>query len=588
MRQRKRKGQPIETNALRGTPRRFWPIPVLAAVSFAVYLNSLSGDFIWDDQTQVLRNEQIRDFRNIPHAFATPVLAFANKAFQHSNYYRPLHTVGYMLAYAVGGISPWPYHLINLALHAITAIFVYLFCCEFRLSRFTSILAGLVFAVHPIHTEVVAWIAALPDAGCGAFYLISLWAYLRYVKVNKPSWLWLSAGAYLTALFFKEMAVTLPALVFVLMAYQQRLLNRRAKSVLFELSPYAIVAAVYVGIRMAVFGFIVTNHIEVKASFWDWISLGIDIFGQYIRYSLVPFPLSAFHLTPTHFSDRIAATILYGGLIVLVSVLVWSARKKIPAMPLCFAAFSLMLVPAFHFKGISLTFSAERYLYIPSFAVAVALALAIDCLNERSKLVLSGVLIALFTVITFQRNKDWSNNVTLYNSTLKVEPDAVVFRINLAEAYLTNNQDGQAKYHLEQALASLQNPVYYQPANEHARVYLNLAAVAARANQFPIAKQYAEEALKIDPESAAAYVYLGGVIMESDKNYNVAMNYFNKAMELDPLNEVAFDYMGSALFNLARYREAAQYFQQALNINPGNKEVLQHVNMVREKLKTHL
>lgn len=564
-----------------------WVITGLIALTFGAYSNALSGDYIWDDQFQVLRNAQIRDFSNIPHAFTTAVLAFAHKAFEHSNYYRPLHTVGYMVAYSIGGIAPWPYHLLNIALHAIATVFVYLLCRELRLSSFASILAGAIFAVHPIHTEVVAWIAGLPDAGCGAFYLISLWAYLRHVRLRKPAWLGVSAFAFLVALLFKEMAITLPAVILALMVYDGRVFHRKIRDIVLELGPYALVAAVYLGMRFAVFGFVVTTHVNIQASTWDWISLGVHAFGQYIRYSLVPYPLAAFHLIPTHFADRIAITLLYGIITLIACVAVWLARKRIPAMPLWLVVFAVMLVPVFYFKGISLTYFAERYLYTPSIAVAVVLALVIDCLKRSPKFIVSGILILLFTAMTLQRNQDWTDSESLYNATLRVYPEAVVFRINLAETYVKANRDSDARFHLEQALAHLQNSIYFHPANEDARVYLNLAAIAARKMEYTQARDYLKKALQINPESGAAYVYLGGVMMESEKDFESAMSQFKKAMELEPLNEVAYDYMGAALFNLARYPEALKYFQEALTINPANNEVKSHLIMVNEILKAH-
>jgi tetratricopeptide (TPR) repeat protein len=165
-----------------------------------------------------------------------------------------------------------------------------------------------------------------------------------------------------------------------------------------------------------------------------------------------------------------------------------------------------------------------------------------------------------------------------------VYPEAVVFRINLADIYIENGRDTEAKLHLEQVLAHLQNSVYFQPANEDARAYRLLGAIAARRGEYPQAKQYIEKSLAIDPKSGASYVFLGGVLMESEENYVKAMEYFKKAMELEPVNEAAYDYMGSALFNMGNYEEASRYFQQALRINPTSKEAQQHLKMANEML----
>jgi tetratricopeptide (TPR) repeat protein len=234
------------------------------------------------------------------------------------------------------------------------------------------------------------------------------------------------------------------------------------------------------------------------------------------------------------------------------------------------------MAPVFYFTGISVTFFAERYLYIPSFAAAIALALAMDRLSQWPKVILAGVVVLLFAAATFQRNKDWKDNVSLYNATLGVYPEAVVFRINLGQIYIEKNQDEQARPHFEQALAHLQNTIYFHPPKEDARAYVNLATIAGRAREFDQARQYLEKALQIDADNAPAHAYLGDMIMASKGDYDAALPHLKKAIELNPSNDVAQDYMGVALFNLARYEEAAEYFQTALSINPANKDAREH------------
>src|SRR5262249_18320300 len=147
------------------------------------YWNSLGGAFVWDDQIQILRNPTIRDLSNLPSAFTSAFWSFLGSGIQNqTNYYRPLQTVTYMLAYAAAGFSPTPFHAFNLVFHVLASIFVFLLAADLLGSDMQGMLVGALYAVHPVHTEAVAWIAGVPDVACGAFYFAAFWTFLRYRK----------------------------------------------------------------------------------------------------------------------------------------------------------------------------------------------------------------------------------------------------------------------------------------------------------------------------------------------------------------------------------------------------------------------
>src|SRR5262245_26511232 len=132
---------------------------LLVLLSFVVYANGLSGEFVWDDQVQLFRNTNIRTVENIPRAFTTSLWSFMysqdptanNRVFDR--YYRPIQTVIYILVHQIGGLSPFPYHLANVVLHCAATVLVYFLLLQLGLDSFISLMAGALFAVHPIHTE---------------------------------------------------------------------------------------------------------------------------------------------------------------------------------------------------------------------------------------------------------------------------------------------------------------------------------------------------------------------------------------------------------------------------------------------------
>jgi tetratricopeptide (TPR) repeat protein len=193
-------------------------------------------------------------------------------------------------------------------------------------------------------------------------------------------------------------------------------------------------------------------------------------------------------------------------------------------------------------------------------------------------------IVIVFGVYTFIRNQDWNTDERLYASILRVQPEVAHIRNNLADIYMKRGEDALAKTSLETALRSLQSNVYPQAANEKYRAEVGLGALAARGQRYAEAKDHLKQALEINPRGDWAYLYLGGVVMEGDGNYELAMELFKKAIDLGPVNEVARDYMGIALFNMKRYREAIPYFQEALKINPTYKDAQAHLEMTNKAL----
>jgi len=254
-------------------------------------------------------------------------------------------------------------------------------------------------------------------------------------------------------------------------------------------------------------------------------------------------------------------------------------NRKIRGVGLWATAFAVMLIPVFNFTGISLTFFAERYLYVPTLAVSIIAGLLASRFGRNATVVMVAV-IGVFAIYSFVRNQDWSSDEKLYASILRVQPAVAHIRNNLADLYIKAGQDDLAKANLEASLKSLADTTYLQANEEKYRAQVGLGALAARHQQYAEAKDHLNEALKINPRGDWAYLYLGGVVMEGEGNYELAMQLFRKAIELGPVNEVARDYMGVALFNMKRYKEAVPYFQEALKINPTYKDAQAHLDMV--------
>jgi hypothetical protein len=247
----------LPTSALRipaATPLRL--IIIIISVSLAVYFNALFNAFVFDDIFQVLENQWIRDIGNIPAIFSQSVWGFNSKA-SVLHYYRPLMHLIYMFNYHVFGLQPWGFHLVNILMHAGVSVMVFLISQRLlRESHFSNVntylsppfIAAILFATHPIHTEVVTWVAAIPELSFTFFSLLSFYLYIRSGKESRSNYI-LSLVSYAFALFSKETALTLPI---ILAAYDFTLRQRPAPSLKEHIRryiPYLTVTGLYLIMR---------------------------------------------------------------------------------------------------------------------------------------------------------------------------------------------------------------------------------------------------------------------------------------------------------------------------------------------------
>ena len=191
----------------------------LALIAFLVvgaalpYLNTLRNGFVSDDEMQVLHNPYIRNFHYLAKIFTTPVSSYVGV--KMANYYRPLMNVVYLLCYQVSGPHPFSFHLLNIVLNVAVACAVFLVTKRMFQNRNLALMAAVLFAIHPIHSEAIAWIAASPDLQLSLFYLLTFWFFLAVARPGGRFSYFAQlamAGSFVLALLSKEQAVTLPLL----------------------------------------------------------------------------------------------------------------------------------------------------------------------------------------------------------------------------------------------------------------------------------------------------------------------------------------------------------------------------------------
>ena len=259
------------------------PIVMLLFVSFAVYFNALLGDFVYDDTIQILENPWIKDITNIPAIFSKSVWSFKAGPVI-SNYYRPLMHIANMFSYYLFSLKPWGFHLVNVLFHCSVSVLVFLIIRRLlagqnssQLSIYHSppLIAALLFASHPIHTEAVTWIAGLPDVAFAFFYLCALYLYTRAEAV-RSGWYLGSLLCFTVAAFFKEPALTLPVILF---AYDSLFCqgNRGVADYARRYIPYVGIGLGYLALRMHALGAFAPSKRHVILTTYQYEVAGLAV-----------------------------------------------------------------------------------------------------------------------------------------------------------------------------------------------------------------------------------------------------------------------------------------------------------------------
>lgn len=594
---------PVLREGLPNSVRSYGPMGVLAAVTLVTYANALGLGFVWDDNYQILRNHFLRDPRYIPQIFTSAFWAFLNpNQAQATNFYRPMQSLTYMLCYGLSGLSPWGFHLVSVLLHGAVVLLAYRLLLRLDVAGPVALAAAGLFAVHPVHTESVTWVAGVPDVLCAGFYLLALylyWGWRSRLSPLSPVSLAGAAVAYFLALLSKEMALTLPVLVLALeWLYRKRPEAARGSAGLQALGSFAAVTGLYIFIRWQVLGFFATTLNAFSLGSFDLLCLRLIFVWDYTHLALVPIPLSAYH--SVRLSGLAGDPRVCGGMLVSVAAAwaVWRWRVRAPLYALAVLWFFITLSPVLYLRAVSASLFAERYLYIPSLGACLFLALLLSALcrratppsAQRADLVfvrgfaaVVGFVAVLFAALTILRNFDWKDNLTLFSKTMVSSPYAALVHNTLGMEYLRDPRQVDRAHAAFEAALSVP-PDYYQPSAEAYTAYIGLGVVQFQKKNYPAARAAFIKAMELNPNREWAYSYLAAVQMQEERNLAGGMALLRKALALNPNNEVTHNLLGLALFNTGQYAAAVTEFQAALQILPTSTESLEYLKLAQGRL----
>jgi len=401
-----------------------WVIPIVV-VCLLIFANSLGGEFVYDDLRQIVRNPLVQDNSLIWTSLTSDVWAFkAYGTVAASNYWRPTFTAWHILNFRLFGANPYGWHVMNLLLHTGVCVLSYFLLRRWNIAPMLACAIALIFAVHPVHVESVAWISGSPDLLFALAFLGSLWFAQNYADKNKINDLIFSLLLYAAALGAKEIGLLCLPIYFVIF-FTGREKEKGVK--FFDVRSFAFVAVavVYFFTRLSVLGML-SRPPEDAASFGEAILSVPAIFVFYLRQIFFPYWLSVNY--PLHSVSQISVINFVLPLIISLVVLgaIYYLARRSKAGALAAMLFLLPLIPVMNaafFPPAQLVH--DRYLYLPLLGILMLLALfAARFVKEKHILAVSAVISLLLCFQTFTYNTAWANELALWSWSVKVDRGA--------------------------------------------------------------------------------------------------------------------------------------------------------------------
>ncbi len=543
-------------------------LPVL--LIFLVFQGTLSNGFVYDDGKQILENPFVTNPHLWRRIFTGSVWSFMGGA-TGANFYRPLHIFSYWLLYLLAGPDPAVFHFFQLVIYAATTVVVFEIGRELFANQLAAFVGAVLWALHPLHVEAVAWIAAWPDVGGGALYLLAFLLFLRAEKTEPRSVArhFAPALAFFLALFFKEMALSLPLLILVYWFFFPVSKGWRGRALCA--APYVLAAAAYAGIRVVALGrFSQTVH------FWkvspQVIGAATGLLGQHTKLFFWPAGLSVYRTFELGASLRSP----WPWLTLLALLAACGLRRRAPAFAFLLVWWAVTLLPCLDVRQLSFPLLAERFSYLPSVGLCLAMAFAgLVWLPELAPGVRAAGLAlpvlalvgGLWLVEDLRALPNWRDNDALLDHSLRVSPDAALVHVaqGLQLQYRKGDLAGAAR-EFETALR-LNRLSLVPVATVTYDSYIGLGDVANLEGRTDVALDYFEKAVGVLPGQSLAYDALGSFYFPR-RDYARAAGYFTQAVGANPQDLGARFYLGTCWMKLGKPRQAAEQFHAAREVDP--------------------
>lgn len=560
---------------------RWLPPALIFLLTFLAFLPALPNGFVnWDDGYNFVDNPNYRGlgWAQLRWMFTT----------FHMGHYIPFTWVTLGIDYLIWGMNPFGYHLTSLLLHAAAAVLFYFVALRLLTSpgpaahesldagtRFAAALASLLFAIHPLRVESVAWATERRDVLSGVFYLLTILSYLRAGEIHRDPnarrlWLAASVLGFTAALLSKEIVVTLPLVLILLDVYPLRRLKPGESRVWKEKLPFFLLAAGCSAVALFARGpeYPLTPLEEHGVP----ERLAQAAFGLvfYLGKTVWPADLAPFYPLPVPFNPLEARFLLSGALVLGITAILFYLRHRLPALLCAWAYFAIVLAPALGFFQQGEQIAADRYTYLAGFGWAtLAGGGVLRLLPGRQTGLPRGpflvwtvsstvTVVAILGTLTWRQAGVWHDSITLWTRVLAVTPDSYFAHYNLANALRRLAKNTEAMRHYRRSL---------ELDPEQPLAHNHLGALSDARGDAVGAIEHYRRSLEIDPSQAQVHAALGNVLARV-RRYDEALRHLRRSLQMRPNHAPTYNNLGVALAEQGRSAEAVAAYRQAIRFEP--------------------
>lgn len=493
---------------------------LIILATFLSYSPAMRGGFIWNDDTFLTENPAIKASNGLYDIWLTTRLPD----------YFPLTSTSLWLEWRLWGKNATGYHIVNVLLHGLSAVLIWLILKRLKIPG--AWVAGLVFAIHPVNVESVAWITERKNVLPMVFYLLSVLWYLKFDSDGKRSFYGLALGTFLLAMLSKTSVAMQPIVLLGCVWWKHGRIRRKD---IFRTIPFFFLSVI---LSLVTIWFQYHRAIGPEIVRDDSFLSRLAIAGMAVWFYLFKafIPLKLTFIYPMWDIDATSfVNYLPGFLLLIIFILFWHYRNSW-GRPFLFGLgyYVLTLFPVLGFFNIyfmKYSLVADHWQYA-SIAGVIALVVGLitygyDRLQNvfRQLIVIAGaVLIGLFSLLTWRQGHIYTNLETLWQDTINKNPSAWLAHYNLANLMLRQDRSEDAIHHYSETI---------KIKADHAEAYNNLGTALLGKGEIEGAIKHLSQALNIKPDHAKAYNNFG-IALARKGDRQGAINQFSKALQIQP------------------------------------------------------
>ncbi len=542
---------------LNGDRKVLFPVILIISLTFLSFLSILDNNFVlWDDKVFITNNELIKDL-------SWDNLWIIFTSFYKEFFSQPLVLLSFSLEFYFFQLDPFFYHLDNLILHIFNTILVFSLILMLSKRISISFIAAILFGVHPLHVESVAWIAERKDVLSTFFFLQAIILYMAYKKKSQPIFYYVSLFLFILALFCKAMAVTLPVVLLLCDYLDSRAFDKRA---FMEKVPFFLISFMF-GIATLLLHQPAMN-VKYALAPVSYILISIWSIFFYLSKIIIPVNLSAYYPYPEAVNALSTEYLLPPFLLIALIAVVFYSRKWTREIIFGSLFFLVTILPVLKLIPVGDTFAADRYMYIPSIGLFYIAGVIFNWVYARNMvyqksvrisliLLLSAIVIS-FSMLTYFRNDVWQDSETLWLDVVEKYPHSTIAHNNLSSVY---EEMGLLNKAISEAKAALK----LDPDNPFS--HYGLGIIYAKKGMVDDAIVEYNKALRIKPDFVQVRNNLGLIYREKGL-FDEAIGEYGKALKIAPQSYYLINNLGVAYLEKGLLDEAVSEFRKALAINP--------------------